>query len=110
MNKLLIFVFTVLSIVVFGQKSTDDFSGKWKTDKGDLIEITKNGNSYTGTAGPTKKIVLENLHFENGKWTATMIKPKDGEKVDAIISLTDNKINIFVTKGMISKTIVWIKA
>lgn len=110
MNKLLILVFLVLTVVAYGQKSTDDFSGKWKTDKGDLIEITKNGNSYTGTAGEKKKIVLENLHFANGKWTATIIKPKDGEKVDAILTLTDNKINIFVSKGMISKTIVWIKA
>jgi len=111
MNKLLLtLALCVFSVMTYAQKSTDNFSGKWKTDKGDLIEITKNGNSFTGTAGEKKKIVMENLHFANGKWTATMIKPKDGEKVDATLTLTGNKINILVKKGFLSKTIIWTKA
>ena len=110
MNKLfLTLVLSIFSIMMYAQKSTDDFSGKWKTDKGDVIEISKNGNIFTGKAGEKKKVVLENLHFNNGKWTATMIKPKDGEKIDAILTLVDNKINILVKKGIMSKTIVWIK-
>jgi hypothetical protein len=107
MNKLfLTLALSVFSIIANSQNSTGNFSGKWKTDKGELIEITKIENNFIGTTGEMKKIMIENLHFSNGKWTATMIRPNDGEKIDASVTLIGNKINIFVKKGIISKTIV----
>jgi uncharacterized protein (DUF2147 family) len=112
MNKfvLTLLLFSLFSLMAYAQKSTDNFSGKWQTDKGEIIEITKNGSSFIGKAAKNKKVVIENLHFDNGKWTATIIKPKDGEKIDAIVTLAGDKINILIKKGMMSKTIVWIKS
>jgi hypothetical protein len=110
MNKLfLTLVLSVFSMMVYAQKSTDNFSGKWKTDKGEIIEISKNGSSFIGKAGEKKKVVVENLHFDNQKWIAMIIKPKDGEKINATLTLMGNNINILVKKGIMSKKIVWTK-
>ncbi len=111
MNKLFFtLVLTAFSLMGYAQTATDNFAGKWKTDKGELIEISKSGDVFIGKAGQTKTTVLDNVRFSNGKWMGTLIKPKDGEKVDGTLTLKGDKINILVKKGMISKTIVWTKA
>jgi uncharacterized protein (DUF2147 family) len=106
---LLLAVFA-FSFFTFGQKATDNFEGKWKTDEGVIIEISKTGVVFKGIALEKKVLVLENLKYTEGKWTATVIKPKDGTRVNAEVTLLGSKINILVKKGMMSRTIIWTKA
>ncbi len=108
-KSLLVPVMLLFSVFVFGQKASDNFTGKWKTEEGVHIEISKNQKSFTGKIVKNNKMVVENLHFTDGKWSATMISPKDGTKVNATLTLEGNKINIAVKKGIISKTIIWTK-
>ena len=110
MNKLiLITLFSFFSLLAYSQKQSDNFSGKWKTEKGDIVDISLQGNSFVGKAGEKKKMVIDNLHFEQGKWVATLIKPTNGEKIPAVFSLVENKIIVLVSKGMFSKKMVWTK-
>ncbi|NJL13136.1 MAG: hypothetical protein HC913_09140 [Microscillaceae bacterium] len=41
--------------VAFAQKSTDNFEGKWKSEDGQIIEITKNEGVFLGTASKNGK-------------------------------------------------------
>ena len=55
MNKIILtLMLCIISITIYGQKSSDNFSGKWKTEKGVVIEIIKNGN-ISSNAQPTQK-------------------------------------------------------
>jgi uncharacterized protein (DUF2147 family) len=111
MNKLvLVIAMSFMSVMAFGQKVTDNYAGKWKTEEGVMVDITKSGSTFMGTAVEKKKVILENLRFDDNNWTATMIRPKDGTKVNATVTLNGNKMNIVVKKGLISKTLVWTKA
>jgi hypothetical protein len=105
MNRLIVtLVIMINCVVLYGQKATDNFSGKWKTEKGIEIEIIKNGNSFTGIDVELKKIAIQNLRYVDGKWIATVIKPKDGRKAIGTFTLMENKIKVVVTKGIISRT------
>ena len=111
MNKIILtLILSITSITIYGQKSSDNFSGKWKTEKGIVIEIIKNGNIFTGIDIELKKITIQNLKFSNGKWMATVIKPKDGTKAIGTFTLEDNKIKIVAHKGIFSKTFFLIKS
>ena len=42
MNKIILtLILCIISITIYAQKSSDNFSGKWKTEKGVVIEIIK---------------------------------------------------------------------
>lgn len=111
MNKIILtLILCIISITIYGQKSSDNFSGKWKTEKGVVIEIIKNGNIFTGIDVELKKIAIQNLKFIDGKWIATVIKPKDGTKAIGTFTLEDNKIKIVAKKGIFSKTVFLIKS
>lgn len=57
MNKIILtLILCIISITIYAQKSSDNFSGKWKTEKGVVIEIIKNGNIFTGIDVELKKI------------------------------------------------------
>lgn len=49
------------------QKSTDNFSGKWKTEEGVIIEIIKSDASFNGKPIGKNVFVLKDLTFTNGK-------------------------------------------
>ena len=106
-RSILLLAVFVFSFITFGQKATDNFEGKWKTDEGVVIEISKTGATFKGLAVEKKVVVLENLKYTNDKWIATLIKPKDGTRVNAEVTLLGDKMNILVKKGMLSKTIIW---
>lgn len=107
--KKVIFIalFSLLSAVGYSQKATDNFAGKWKADKGVIIDIVKKGNSFVGTAAT--KVILDNLHFENGAWKGSLIKPEDKQQYNCTAVLDGNNLKLTVKKGMFSKTIVWTK-
>ena len=106
----LVIIFLFLSVsIVSAQSAEDDFSGNWKTEQGPLVQITKSGDTFKGVNVEHDKLVLENLMFEDGEWTGTLIKPKDGSRYNCTAVLTGNKLNLKVKKGLLSKTITWIK-
>lgn len=105
---LLIFLFLSVSFVS-AQSAEDDFSGNWKTEQGPLVQITKSGEVFKGVNVEHDKLVLENLKFEDGEWTGTLIKPIDGSRYNCTAVLSGNKLNLKVKKGLLSKTITWTK-
>ena len=109
-NIVLLFAVCLLPFITFGQKPTDNFEGKWKTEDGVIIAISKTGAVFKGIALEKNVVVLENLKYADGQWTATLIKPKDGVRVSAGVTLLGSKINLLVKKGLLSKTIIWTKA
>jgi glucose/arabinose dehydrogenase len=56
------------STFVMAQKTTDNFSGKWKTAEGVIIDITKSGASFNGK--PTGKWEV----FANGFSGKSVVK------------------------------------
>ena len=58
------------------QKSTDNFSGKWKTEEGVIIEIIKSDASFNGKPIGKNVFVLKDLTFTNGKWFGVLTNPK----------------------------------
>lgn len=58
------------------QKSTDNFSGKWKKEEGVTIEIIKSDASFNGKPIGKNVFVLKDLTFNNGKWFGVLTNPK----------------------------------
>lgn len=109
-KNVLVLVFLFLSVsFVSAQSAEDDFSGNWKTEQGPLVHITKSGEVFKGVNVEHDKLVLENLKFQDGEWSGTLIKPKDGSRYNCTAVLSGNKLNLKVKKGLLSKTITWTK-
>ncbi len=108
---LVMFALVISGVIAFAQKPTDDFSGKWKTDEGELIVVAKTDSGFVGEPAEKKGlIVLKDVKFVKGKWIATLIKPKDGKTVTCELKLEDGSLKIVARKGMMSKTIIWTKS
>lgn len=107
-NIILIVIISLFSTLVYCQKATDNFAGKWKTDKGIIVEIIKKGNVFVGTSS-NAVIILNNLQFVDGEWKGTLIKPEDKSKYNCTAILEGNKLKLTVKKGIISKQITWTK-
>lgn len=107
--KKLIFTTLVglLSVVGYCQKATDNFSEKWKTDKGIIIDIVKNGNSFNGTAG--SRLILDDLHYTSGVWKGTFNRPLKNQKKECTAIIQDNKLKITIKNDSGSETIIWTK-
>lgn len=58
------------------QKSTDNFSGKWKTEEGVIIEITKSEASFNRKPIGKNIFVIKDITFTNGKWFGVLTNPK----------------------------------
>jgi uncharacterized protein (DUF2147 family) len=97
----------LLSVEGYSQKATDNFTGKWKTDKGVVIYIEKKENRFVGTTA--SNTILNNLHFVDDAWKGTLIKPENNEQFNCTAILEGNKLKLTIKKGIVSKTIVWIK-
>ena len=108
-NALVIILLFLTVSIVSAQSAEDDFTGNWKTEQGPLVQITKSGDAFKGVNVEHDKLVLENLKFEDGEWTGTLIKPKDGSRYNCTAVLSGNKLNLKVKKGLLSKTITWTK-
>jgi uncharacterized protein (DUF2147 family) len=109
MNKILIsaaLIFT--SVLAFSQKATDNFTGKYKTEDGAIITITKTSDSFIGL-DPEKKVVVKDVKFDGKEWKATIYNPKKDMTASAEILLEDKKLKIVAHKAFLSKTIYWVK-
>ena len=112
MKHINIFVFLVgilMSSVTFAQGVTDDFSGKWKTDEGDII-ISKSAAGFVGEAEKKKVVILKDINFSAGQWVSVIYNPKKDVTANCELYLEGNQLKIVATKGLFSKTVVWTKA
>jgi hypothetical protein len=109
--KKIIPLFMALSFTVFAmaQKSTDNFTGRWKTAEGAIIEINKSDLVFIGKPQRKDVVVLYNLTFTDGKWKGILSNPKKNTSANCEAYLEGNKIRFVVKKGMMKKEIVWTK-
>jgi len=97
----------LMSISLHAQKATDDFSGIWKTEEGGIIEITRKDAGFVGIGIKTKKIVVKDLQFKNGKWVSEISNPLKSITANGEFILEGNKLKIIARKAFFSKTIYW---
>ena len=108
-NALMV-TFLFLPVSFASAQSADyDFSGSWKTDQGPLVQITKSGDTFKAVNLEHDKLVLENLKYDDDKWTGTLIRPKDGKKFDCTVTVSGNEMKLTVKRGFMSKTLTWVK-
>jgi hypothetical protein len=93
----------------FSQKATDDFSGKWKTEEGGIIEISRKELGFIGVGVLKKFVVLKDLQFKDGKWVSEMSNPTKNQTANCELLLEVNRIKIIARKGIFSKTLYWAK-
>jgi uncharacterized protein (DUF2147 family) len=96
------FIITSLlaTTVAFAQKATDNFTGKYKTDDGEIITIAKTSTGFVGT-DEAKTIVLKDVKFDGKEWKATVYNPKKDVTASGEILLEGNKLKIVAHKGFI---------
>lgn len=104
---LLIILFFCITPIVYAQKASDDFTGKWKTEEGGTIEITKKDEGFIGVGVSTKKIVVKDLQFKNGKWLSEISNPLKNITANGEFVLEGNKLKIIARKSFFSKTLYW---
>jgi len=105
----------ILSLLVFmckfafSQKSTDDFSGKWKTEEGGVVEISKKENGFVGLGVPAKKLIVKDLQFKDGKWVSEISNPIKNVTANGEFIMEGTRIKIIAKKSVFSKTLYWTK-
>ncbi len=97
------------NMLTFAQKAVDDFTGKWKAPKGAIIIITKSHTGFIGRTELEDAIVLKDVKFYNGKWTAVIINPKENQIANCELTLQEFKLKIIAKKGIFYKTLFWTK-
>ena len=93
----------------FAQKATDNFAGKYKTDDGGTVIITKTSNGFVGI-DEMKRVVLKDVKFDGKEWKATIYNPKKEMTASGELLIEGNKLRIVAHKGFLSKTIYWVKS
>ncbi len=101
---------TFLSAFAYAQKESDDFTGRWKAPKGDLIRIHKTKSGFIGKTVKEGVVVLKDVKFTNGKWTAVIMNPKENLIADCELKLEHARIQIIAKKGPFQRTLYWVKA
>jgi uncharacterized protein (DUF2147 family) len=96
----------LVTTFAFAQKATDNFVGKYKTDDGGIIYVTKTAAGFIGI-DETKMVVLKDVKFDGKEWKATIINPKMDMTASGEILLEGNRLKIVAHKGIMSKTIYW---
>ncbi len=108
-KSILLLIAICFSSIVMAQKNTDNFSGKWKTAEGVIIDIAKSGASFNGKPTGKNIFILKDLTFTNGKWIGTLTNPQKNTTVNCEAYLEVNKIKFVAKKGMMKKEIFWTK-
>lgn len=106
------FIIVLLSLLcnfIIAQKASDDFSGRWKAPKGDLIKVYRTKHSFIGKTVKEGVVVLKDVKFHDGKWTAIIMNPKENIVADCELILEPGKIKIIAKKGPFQKTLYWEK-
>jgi uncharacterized protein (DUF2147 family) len=98
-----------MTVLAMAQKSTDNFTGRWKTAEGTIIEINKSGLAFMGKPQGKNVVVLKDLVFTGEKWKGTLSNPKKNKSANCEAYLEGNKIRFVVKKGMMKKEIFWLK-
>jgi hypothetical protein len=98
-----------LSRIISAQKINDDFTGKWKAPKGAIIIVTKSSEGFIGKTELEKAVVLKDVKFYNGKWTAVVLNPKEHIVANCELLVEPSKLIIIVRRGILYKTIIWVK-
>lgn len=93
----------------FAQKANDDFTGKWKAPKGAIIIVSKTDEGFIGKTEAENVLVLKDVKFNNNKWTATIMNPKENLIAKCELILQPDKLKIIAKKGMFHKTLFWTK-
>lgn len=106
---ILISISFLITTVSFSQKASDDFSGKWKTEEGGTIEITKKDAGFQGVGVSTRKVVVKDLQFKNGKWVSEISNPLKDITANGEFILEGNKLKIIARKSFFSKTLYWVR-
>lgn len=106
-------IFLILSLfcgnLINAQNVNDDFSGRWKAPKGAIIIVSKNADGFVGRTEKEKAIVLKDVNYANDKWVAIVLNPKEKIVARCELMLEKNQLKIIVRKGVLYKTITWIK-
>ncbi len=105
----LLIAFLLFSPFIFSQKPTDDFSGKWKAPKGAIIIVSKYQDSFIGKTEIEGAVVLKEVKFDNNKWTAIVMNPKENKIAKCELLLENTILKIIAKKGVLYKTIIWTK-
>ena len=98
-----------ITSATFAQKATDNFAGKYKTDDGGTVIITKTSNGFVGI-DEMKRVVLKDVKFDGKEWKATIYNPKKEMTASGELLIEGNKLKIVAHKGFLSKTIYWVKS
>ena len=110
MKKNISFLIALLmTVFAMAQKFTDNFTGRWKTAEGAIIEINKSGLAFIGKPQGKDVVVINNLTFTDGKWQGILSNPKKNTTANCEAYLEGNKIRFVVRKGMMKKEIFWSK-
>lgn len=110
MKKLIgLSVILLFSLVISAQKISDDFAGKWKAPKGAVIIVSNSKNGFIGRTELENVVVLKDVKFFNRKWTAIVLNPKENIVANCELILEPGKLKIIVRKGILHKTIIWVK-
>jgi len=110
MRKIISLIIAIFyNTIAMSQKSADNFSGKWKTEEGVIIEIKKSETSFNGKPIGKNVFVLKDLTFTNGKWFGVLINPKKKVAANCLAYLQSNTLKFIAKKGVFSKEIFWIK-
>jgi hypothetical protein len=104
-----VFGFLFFAALSFAQKSTDDFSGRWKAPKGAIIIVSKTEEGFIGKTEAENVLVLKDVKFNLNKWTAVIMNPKENLTAQCELILFPTKLKIVAKKGMFHKTLFWTK-
>lgn len=99
----------ILFNFVFAQKASDDFSGRWKAPKGDIVKVYKTKSGFIGKTIKEGAIVLKGVKFADGKWTAIIMNPKENIVAECELILETGQLKIIAKKGPFQKTLYWTK-
>lgn len=108
-KTLMVVTLLATSTITFAQKATDDFSGKWKTDDGKIITVTKSSEGFVGKADDNKTVILYGVKFSDKKWSGVVTNPKENKTAKCELILESGKLKITAKKGIMSKIIIWTK-
>lgn len=104
-----LFIALLMTVFAMAQKSTDNFTGRWKTAEGTIIEINKSGLAFIGKPQGKDVLVINNLTFTDGMWNGILSNPKKYTTANCEAYLEGNKIRFVVKKGMMKREIFWSK-
>ncbi|MBC7412776.1 MAG: hypothetical protein H7331_10035 [Bacteroidia bacterium] len=104
-----VLLFLFLQMQAFAQNKKENFVGKWKAPKGDIIIISVLGKSFVGKTAKQNIVVLKDVKFSENKWQGVVLNPREHITAKCELILYPNKLKIIARKGVFTKTLYWKK-